>query len=62
MTRDRLYIETMQRVLAKSNKVVVDGKNTSAPIILPPDAFRPRVPTVGEVQPRLSNGSAGVGR
>jgi len=63
VTRDRLYIETMQRVLAKSNKVVVDGKNTSAPIILPPDAFRPRSQvTVGDVQPRLSNGSAGVGR
>jgi membrane protease subunit HflK len=42
VTRDRLYIETMQRVLAKSNKVIVDGKGTSAPIILPPDAFRPR--------------------
>jgi membrane protease subunit HflK len=45
VTRDRLYIETMQRVLAKSNKVVVDGKGTSAPIILPPDVFRPRSQT-----------------
>jgi membrane protease subunit HflK len=42
VTRERLYIETMQRVLAKSNKVVVDAKGASAPIILPPDAFRPR--------------------
>jgi membrane protease subunit HflK len=42
VTRQRLYLETMERVLAKSNKVIVDGKNTSAPIILPPDAFRPR--------------------
>ena len=42
VTRQRLYIETMQRVLAKSNKVVVDGKGTSAPIILPPDVFKPR--------------------
>ncbi len=41
-TRDRLYIETMQRVLAKSNKVIIDGKGASAPIILPPDVFRPR--------------------
>ena len=42
VTRDRLYIETMQRVLARSNKVVIDGKGASAPIILPPDVFRPR--------------------
>ena len=42
MTKDRLYIETMQRVLANSNKVVIDGKGASAPIILPPDVFRPR--------------------
>ena len=45
-TRDRLYIETMQRVLAKSNKVIVDSKGASAPIILPPDVFRQRSPTV----------------
>jgi membrane protease subunit HflK len=42
VTRERLYLETMERVLAKSNKVIVDGKGTSAPIILPPDVFRPR--------------------
>jgi modulator of FtsH protease HflK len=45
VTRERLYIETMQRVLAKSNKVVIDGKGASAPIILPPDVFRPRTST-----------------
>ena len=44
VTRDRLYIETMQRVLQNSNKVIVDAKGASAPIILPPDAFRPRNP------------------
>jgi membrane protease subunit HflK len=42
VTRDRLYLETMSRVLAKSNKVIIDGKGASAPIILPPDVFRPR--------------------
>lgn len=42
VTRDRLYLETMQRVLSKSNKVIIDGKGASAPIILPPDVFRPR--------------------
>ncbi len=48
VTRQRLYIETMQRVLAKSNKVVVDGKGTSAPIILPPDVFKPRAAAPAE--------------
>lgn len=42
VTRERLYIETMQRVLANSNKVVIDSKGASAPVILPPDAFRPK--------------------
>ena len=42
VTRDRLYIETMQRVLARSNKVVIDSEGASAPVILPPDVFRPR--------------------
>jgi membrane protease subunit HflK len=42
VTRERLYIETMQRVLEKSNKVIIDNKGASAPVILPPDAFRPR--------------------
>ncbi|WP_397415962.1 FtsH protease activity modulator HflK [Phenylobacterium sp.] len=44
VTRDRLYIETMQRVLTASNKVIVDSKGASTPIILPPDVFRPRAP------------------
>jgi hypothetical protein len=42
VTRERLYIETMQRVLEKSNKVIIDNKGASAPVILPPDAFRPK--------------------
>jgi membrane protease subunit HflK len=44
VTRQRLYLETMQRVLAQSNKVIVDGKGTTAPIILPPDVFKPKPP------------------
>ena len=45
VTRERLYLETMERVLQNSNKVVVDGNNsTNAPIILPPEVFRPRTP------------------
>jgi membrane protease subunit HflK len=46
VTRDRLYLETMQRVLERSNKVIVDGKGASAPIILPSEVFRPRAATV----------------
>ncbi len=48
VTRDRLYIETMERVLSKTNKVIVDSKGASAPLILPPDVFRPRTasPTI----------------
>jgi membrane protease subunit HflK len=42
VTRQRLYIETMERVLKNSKKVIVDSKGASAPIILPPDAFRPK--------------------
>jgi membrane protease subunit HflK len=42
VTRDRLYIETMQRILSRSNKVVISGKGVTAPVILPPDVFRPR--------------------
>ncbi|MFZ5720789.1 MAG: FtsH protease activity modulator HflK [Pseudomonadota bacterium] len=64
VTRDRLYIETMQRVLEGSNKVVVDSEGASAPIILPPDVFRPRsqaAPTeakveVGPPQPQARSG------
>jgi len=42
-TRERLYLETMQRVLASSRKVVIPGKGgATAPIILPPSLFAPR--------------------
>lgn len=48
VTRERLYLETMERVLANSNKVVVSGKGTNAPIILPPDVFKPRAAAQGQ--------------
>ena len=52
VTRERLYIETMERVLRHSNKVVVDGQGaTNAPIILPADVFRPRTPAAEPQQP-----------
>jgi membrane protease subunit HflK len=43
VTRQRLYIETMQQVLSHNRKVIIDAKGSSAPIILPPDAFRSAV-------------------
>jgi membrane protease subunit HflK len=45
VTRDRIYIETMEQVLRASNKVVIDAKGATAPIILPPDVFRPKAQT-----------------
>lgn len=56
ITRERLYIETMQRVLSSANKVVIDAKGASAPIILPPDVFRakaavPPAPAAAAAQP-----------
>ena len=66
VTRQRLYLETMERVLAKSNKVIVDAKGASAPIILPPDAFRPRsappppAPPPAQAQPDPSQAKPGA--
>jgi membrane protease subunit HflK len=48
VTRERLYLETMERVLAKSNKVIIDGKGVTAPVILPPDVFQRRAPAAVE--------------
>jgi membrane protease subunit HflK len=62
VTRDRIYIETMEHVLRRSNKVVIDAKGASAPIILPPDVFRPKAQTVtpqievGPAQPAPKGG------
>lgn len=50
-TRDRIYIETMQRVLQRSNKVIIDSEGATAPIILPPDVFRPRTAQRGAAAP-----------
>lgn len=44
VTKQRLYLETMERILRNSNKVVIDGKGGTAPIVLPPDLLRPRQP------------------
>jgi membrane protease subunit HflK len=41
VTRQRLYTETMERVLARSKKTVVDTpKGGTAPIVLPPGVLK----------------------
>jgi membrane protease subunit HflK len=50
VTRERLYIETMQQVLSHNRKVIIDAKGATAPIILPPDAFRPAQAPEAQVQ------------
>jgi len=64
VTRDRLYIETMERVLRNSRKVVIDSKGASAPVILPPDIFRPKVDPAQTAAPAASPapGAASSGR
>jgi len=47
LTRERLYIQTMQQVLSHAHKVIVDAKGATAPIILPPNAFAPVTPNTG---------------
>ena len=42
VTRQRLYIETMEKVLSKANKVIIDNHGATAPIVLSPDTFRPK--------------------
>ncbi len=44
VTRQRLYIEAMQQVLSHNRKVIIDAKGATAPIILPPEAFRAAAP------------------
>ena len=51
VTRQRLYIETMQEVLSHNRKVIVDAKGATAPIILPPDAFKAAQPADGAPAP-----------
>ena len=43
VTRERIYIQSMQQILSHTHKVIVDAKGANAPIILPPDAFRSAV-------------------
>ncbi len=51
VTKQRLYTETMEHILAHANKVIVDARGAATPLVLPSDAFRSRGPTVEAVAP-----------
>jgi membrane protease subunit HflK len=51
VTRERLYLETMERVLNRSKKVIIGAKGATAPIVLPPDAFERKSPPDGQAAP-----------
>jgi membrane protease subunit HflK len=51
VTRERLYIQTMEQVLSHSRKVIVDAKGVAAPIILPPQAFQTDEPEAATPAP-----------
>ena len=57
VTRERLYIQTMQQVLSRSHKVIIDAKGATAPIILPPDAFRSTAATQAAAAPAQAQGT-----
>ncbi|MGI9170658.1 MAG: FtsH protease activity modulator HflK, partial [Caulobacteraceae bacterium] len=59
VTRERLYIQTMQQVLSHTHKVIIDAKGATAPIILPPDAFRAAAsPPAAAAAPAPAQGNA----
>ncbi len=69
VTRQRLYLETMERVYERANKVLLDpGKGGSAPVVvLPPELFRNQTPTPPAAtnnsnQNAPSNNPQGTGR
>jgi membrane protease subunit HflK len=51
VTKERLYIQSMQQILSHTHKVIVDAKGANAPIILPPDAFRSTAATTAQSAP-----------
>ena len=57
VTKERLYLETMERVLARADKVLVDSRAGSTPVILPLDRSKP-VPPPPVLKQTPSNGAA----
>ena len=55
LTRQRLYLETMEQVLAHARKLVLDlPKGSTAPIQLPPDLFRSGTGVVATPPPQTT--------
>ncbi|HKT53595.1 MAG TPA: FtsH protease activity modulator HflK, partial [Caulobacteraceae bacterium] len=57
VTRDWLYLDTMQKLMAGANKVIIDAPGESAPIVLPPDSVRPHPQSPALPSPATSRGS-----
>jgi membrane protease subunit HflK len=49
VTRERMFLETMERVLGKTNQIIIDGEAGAVPI-LPLDQLRGRQPAPGQGQ------------
>ncbi|MCL1077401.1 FtsH protease activity modulator HflK [Parashewanella spongiae] len=57
VTRDRLYIETMEEVLAGSNKVLVDNKNSNNLMYLPLDKLMSNTPAMSNTKAMMPSSS-----
>ena len=53
VTRERLYVETMQRILSRSNKILIDGKATSG---VTPYLPLPELRRTQPAEPRTTTG------
>ena len=53
VTRERLYVETMQRILSRSNKILIDGKATSG---VTPYLPLPELRRTQPAEPRATTG------
>jgi modulator of FtsH protease HflK len=67
VTRQRLYLETMERVYERANKVILDpGKGGASPmVVLPPELFKSQpapAPAPGNTNTAPSNNPQGTGR
>jgi len=61
VTRDRLYLETMQQVFANTSKVLVDTRNGSNLLYLPLDKLMQQVSQEASTGARSSSTAAGAG-
>jgi membrane protease subunit HflK len=59
VTRERMYIQTMQDVLAHAHTVIIGTKGATAPIILPPQAFQSPGPPSAPSTPAAAPASPG---